>query len=95
MFAFWLIPFMIFALGIIVIGVPYGFISEIKDMRLKWSITGAYCSLLGSLWAVIDLRKWEQLWEEFSLSKTLMVITAVGLGTMFGWIIGTMRSPKT
>lgn len=91
-----LIPILlILASALIIIGVPYGFISDIKDLRAKWGVTGGYASFIASLFVVIDLHHSRELWAEFSITKSLIVFSFIAIGTLVGWIIGALMSRRT
>lgn len=83
-----LTPVIAVALALIVFGVPYCFISDIKDLRVRWGFMGAYAGFLLSLIQVADLHHFEELWTVFSLAKTLVMISLVSIGALSGWKFG-------
>ena len=83
-----LLPIIALALALIVFGVPYCFISNIKDLRVRWAIAGAYAGFLLALTLVVDLHHFYELFAVFSISKTLLMIWFIVVGGVAGWTGG-------
>ena len=89
-----LIPIIAVALALVVFGAPYCFISDIKDLRVRWSLASAYASFLASLFMVIDLHHFYEMWAEFSLPKTMLMIYFVVVGALAGWTVGVSKTKR-